>query len=83
MDNLWFSTDNVGNRHCGIALDSQRSRISQNCLVAANEGESFLDWSYTNGFEVTEIGLHPLEQAHAAACELWVGVYEQALNKYN
>ena len=47
------------------------------------EGESFLDWSYTNGFEVTEIGLHPLEQAHAAACELWVVVYEQDLNKYN
>jgi len=47
------------------------------------EGESFLDWSYTNGFEVTDIKLHPLEQAHAAACELWVGVYEQALNKYN
>jgi len=47
------------------------------------EGESFLDWSYTNGFEVTEEGLHPLEQAHKAACELWVDIYKQSLNKYN
>ena len=43
------------------------------------KGESFLDWSYTNGFEVTAVGLHPLKDAHAAACDLWVDVYEQAL----
>lgn len=44
------------------------------------EGENFVDWSYTNGFQVTDPpGLHPLEQAHAAACELWVDTYAQAL----
>lgn len=43
------------------------------------EGLTFLDWSYKNGFTVTEPGLHPLEDAHAAACELWVDRYRHAL----
>jgi hypothetical protein len=44
------------------------------------EGLSFLDWSYKNKFKVTEVGLHPLEDAHAAACALWQDRYKQALN---
>jgi len=43
------------------------------------EGQSFLDWSYKHGFTVTDPGLHPLEPAHAAACELWIERYSQAL----
>ena len=43
------------------------------------EGQSFLDWSYKHGFTVTNPGLHPLEDAHAAACELWIERYRQAL----
>jgi len=43
------------------------------------EGENFVDWSRKNGFQVTDPGLHPLEQAHAAACELWVDTYAQIL----
>ena len=44
------------------------------------EGLNFLDWSYKHGFTVTDIGLHPLEDAHKAACDLWVDTYAQALN---
>jgi hypothetical protein len=44
------------------------------------EGQNFIDWSYKNGFEVTELGLHPLEDAHIAACNLWIDRYAQALN---
>lgn len=43
------------------------------------EGLTFLDWSYKHGFTVTNPGLHPLEEAHSAACELWVDTYAQAL----
>lgn len=43
------------------------------------EGKTFLDWSRHHGFTVTEPGWHPLEEAHAAACELWVDRYAQAL----
>lgn len=43
------------------------------------EGQNFLDWSRQRGFTVTEPGLHPLEQAHEAACELWLDRYARAL----
>lgn len=43
------------------------------------EGLTFLDWSYKHGFVVTQPGLHPLEDAHRAACELWIDHYRQAL----
>jgi hypothetical protein len=43
------------------------------------EGQNFVDWSYTNEFAVTNPGLHPLEDAHKAACELWLDTYSQAL----
>jgi hypothetical protein len=43
------------------------------------EGKTFLNWSRDHGFAVTDPGLHPLEEAHAAACELWIDCYRQAL----
>jgi hypothetical protein len=43
------------------------------------EGMNFVEWAYHNGFPVTDPGLHPLEPAHAAACELWIDRYRQAL----
>jgi len=43
------------------------------------EGLTLLDWSYKHGFTVTDPGLHPLEEAHEAACKLWVNTYRQAL----
>jgi hypothetical protein len=43
------------------------------------EGLTFLDWSRHHGFTITDPGLHPLEDAHAAACDLWIDQYRQAL----
>jgi len=43
------------------------------------EGKNFLDWSYDHGFEVTETWLHPLEDAHKAACKLWLNTYQGVL----
>jgi hypothetical protein len=45
------------------------------------EGKNFVDWSYGHGFAVTQPGLHPLEEAHTAACDLWQPVYAQALKE--
>jgi hypothetical protein len=44
------------------------------------EGLTFLDWSYKHGFTVTDPGLHPLEDAHSFASELWQPIYAKALN---
>ena len=38
------------------------------------EGKNFVDWSRDHKFTVTET-LHPLEDAHHAACELWQDQY--------
>jgi len=43
------------------------------------EGKNFVDWSYDHGFEVTEEWLHPLEEAHEAASELWLNTYQGVL----
>lgn len=43
------------------------------------EGLNFVDWSYKNGFTVTEAGLHPLENAHLAATMLWQEEYTNQL----
>jgi hypothetical protein len=46
------------------------------------EGKNFVDWSQINGFKVTPPpGNHPLEEAHVAACELWLDRYQQALTQ--
>jgi hypothetical protein len=42
------------------------------------EGQNFVDWSKSKGFTVTNM-LHPLEEAHVAACDLWIDTYAQAL----
>lgn len=45
------------------------------------EGLNFLEWSRKNGYKITDPWLHPLEEAHQAACELWLDRYQQALNE--
>lgn len=42
------------------------------------EGKNFVDWSRDQGFSVTDT-LHPLEDAHLAACKLWQPIYANAL----
>jgi hypothetical protein len=44
------------------------------------EGKNFVDWSHSQGFIVTDPGLHPLEDSHLAACKLWQPIYANALN---
>jgi len=43
------------------------------------EGKNFLDWSRSRGFEITNPGLHPLEEAHASAADFWRDTYATAL----
>ena len=43
------------------------------------DGLNFVDWSHSKSFAVTDVGMHPLEEAHSAACELWSDPYRQAL----
>lgn len=38
-------------------------------------GQTFLEWSRSNGFEVTEPGWHPLKPAHTAASKYWLEEY--------
>lgn len=45
-------------------------------------GLTFLEWSYQNHYAVTEL-LHPLEEAHLAASELWKDRYAQMLGVDN
>lgn len=42
------------------------------------EGMTFLDWSAAHGWPITDL-LHPLEQAHRAAADLWRPVYVRML----
>jgi hypothetical protein len=44
------------------------------------DGQTFLEWSRSRGYEVTPPpGDHPLEQAHQAAAEYWKTQYQQQL----
>lgn len=43
------------------------------------QGHNFLDWSRMHGYEVSNPGLHPLEQAHEAAATLWRDIYAKHL----
>jgi len=44
------------------------------------KGQTFLEWSRKNGYEVTAVPSdHPLEQAHRAAADLWRSKYQQQL----
>lgn len=44
------------------------------------DGETFLEWSRSRGYEITPPpGDHPLAQAHKAAAEYWLPRYQQRL----
>lgn len=43
------------------------------------QGKDFLNWSLTHNFKVTAPGLHPLEDAHRAAADLWGDKYAKEL----
>ena len=44
------------------------------------DGMNFLDWSRSNGFEITpDPGMHPLADAHRAAAHFWKDKYASAI----
>ena len=43
------------------------------------DNKNFVDWSHSHGYSVTIEGMHPLEQAHAAAANYWKEIYKAAL----
>ena len=53
-------------------------RTSINPQLETFQGQTFLEWSFANNFPVTEL-LHPLEQAHRSAADLWRNRYAQLL----
>ena len=48
--------------------------------IESFEGMSFLDWSYHHKYPVSPVDLHPLTEAHSAACDLWIDRYAAELN---
>ena len=74
MDYEFFSQQ----YHAPDYIRELQNLVAPDCQLF--EGQNFIDWSYKNGFKVTEIGLHPLEDAHQAACDLWQQQYAHALN---
>jgi len=73
MDNEMWNTQ----WHCPDYIQALQARVQT--PMETFEGQNFLDWSHSRGFEVTDPGWHPLEEAHEAACELWLDRYAQAL----
>lgn len=63
--------------HCPDYIQVLQDLVRPNLELFENQ--NFLDWSYKNGYKVTDIGLHPLEDAHAAACNLWQERYATLL----
>lgn len=47
--------------------------------IESFEGMSFLDWSYHHKYPVSAGDLHPLTEAHIAACDLWLDRYAKEL----
>lgn len=55
-------------------------KIARNKIQDFN-GLTFLEWSRSNGYKVTESpGDHPLEDAHYAASNLWMSKYQEQLS---
>ena len=73
MDDHLFNTEYHAPDYVQQLQDLVRPEMS------SFEGKNFVDWSRDQGFSVTDT-LHPLENAHMAACELWQNAYADALN---
>jgi hypothetical protein len=57
-------------------IETLRNQIAPD--LKTFEGQTFLDWSRDKDFAITEL-LHPLEQAHESAADLWQDCYQQIL----
>lgn len=63
MDELMFEIQ----FHHSAAMHLLQQELKPHCNNF--EGVNFLEWSRINGFPIGTRGKHPLEQAHASACE--------------
>ena len=64
-------------QHCPSYIKQLQTRVVPR--LTNFEGSSFLEWSRSKGFEITDPGWHPLEEAHQAAANLWRDRYASAL----
>ena len=62
-------------------LSELRNQI-KNEIEFFEENLGFLEWSYKNNFPVTAKGLHPLNEAHKSACDLWSDYYLEKIKEY-
>ena len=72
MDDHLFNTD----YHAPDYIQQLQNLVQPD--MSSFEGKNFVDWSQDQGFVVTDT-LHPLEDAHLAACKLWQPIYADAL----
>lgn len=63
--------------HCPDYVRELQNLVSPN--LQSFDGMNFLDWSRSHGFEITDPGLHPLEEAHISAANFWKDRYAQTL----
>jgi hypothetical protein len=69
-DNLIFETQ----FHNSHAVELLQSRMAP--YMHRFEGHTFLEWSKQQGFDISE-RLHPLEQAHEAAADVMLQVFDK------
>ena len=74
MDYEMFTTDSL------LSPDYVQVLQSQVNLELFDQDLNFLDWARSKNYAVTESPRdHPLEDAHAAACDLWINRYKEKL----
>jgi hypothetical protein len=78
MDYELFSTE----WHCPDYIAEMQKMVMPEMTDWGN-GLNFLDWCKKHNYFITEIGWHPLEDAHAAAADFWLTTYRNNLYKIN
>jgi hypothetical protein len=74
-----YMDDHLFNSECHAPDYVQQLQNLVRPELQSFEGKNFVDWSRSRGFAITET-LHPLEDAHRAACELWQDTYNKYLH---
>jgi hypothetical protein len=74
MDYELFTTE----FHCPVDV-AELQKLVMPEMTDWSEGLNFLDWCKKHNYFITEIGWHPLEDAHAAAADFWLPTYRNNL----
>jgi hypothetical protein len=61
-------------------IENLRTSVRKKLKTFPND-QTFLEWSRANGYPESE-GWHPLEQAHEAAAEYWLPIYQREINTH-